>query len=560
MRVRAVVGPLVSGATYRRGVYLLLGAVLLLPYVLAAAAFVQLLTQPATPPGLALILLAMALVVGGLPPFLRGTRALEIAAARSLLGVPLPDPPARAEAGRQGRETRLRAALWFGVHLVTGGVVALLVLIPLTMGLALVARLLGVAGLEPDALSLGPLGRPGPLWQALLGVGLLLGVPYAVAGLGALAAVMAPVLLGPSTAERIAVLEARAARLAERNRVARELHDSIGHALTVTTLQASAALELLDSDPEFARRALTAIEDVGRAAAEDLDHVLGMLREDRPAGGGRRPASPSPDARPGEPGATTDEPDAGAGEPSARPGTPEAGPGTPEAGPGAPGAGPGGPGARRGGPGAEPGAPGAGAGAPGAGLGGPGAGAGALRAGLGAPDAGRGAPGAGAGAPGAFQGSPRAGRGGPGARPVGPDDHRLADLDRLVAHSRGTGIEVRAEVGGPVAGLAAPVSREGYRIIQESLTNVLRHAGPVPVALRVTVDDRTLVIDVANPVTRPSPRHAGGRGLDGMRERVTLLGGAMTAGPDGDRWRVSVRLPAGGAAAEPGPAGEGTRP
>src|SRR6266498_4383720 len=69
----------------------------------------------------------------------------------------------------------------------------------------------------------------------LVGCIVLVVVVYAVAGLGALAALMAPVLLGPSPTERIAALEARAVHLAERNRLARELHDSVGHALTVTT-------------------------------------------------------------------------------------------------------------------------------------------------------------------------------------------------------------------------------------------------------------------------------------------------------------------------------------
>ena len=104
-----------------------------------------------------------------------------------------------------------------------------------------------------------------------IGVVLLIATAYAVAGLGALAALMAPVLLGPSPTERMAALQAEAQRLAEGNRIARELHDTIGHALTATTLQASAARELFDSDPAFARRALEAIERVGRDAMNDLD-------------------------------------------------------------------------------------------------------------------------------------------------------------------------------------------------------------------------------------------------------------------------------------------------
>ncbi|MFC0552902.1 sensor histidine kinase [Planotetraspora thailandica] len=409
MTIRTVTGPLVSGTTYRRGVHLLLGGILLLPYLLVGAAFVELSTAPQMPPALTLLVLAVALPIAGVPPFLRGTRALEIVAARALLGVPLPDPPATAERGRHARETRLRAALWFAVHLVIGGLVAALLLIPMVMAVIFIGQRLGVGGQALSGLRLGPLDEHDSGWLAVLGVVLIVGVVYAVAGLGALAAVMAPVLLGPSPAERIAALEAHAVRLAERNRLARELHDSVGHALTVTTVQAAAAREVLDDDPAFVRRALGAIEEAGRAAAEELDLLLGMLRD---------------------------------GEASDR-----------------------------------------------------------------------------------------------------SSGHDLNGLGRLVADSRGAGVEVRAEIAGRVDEVPAPVSREGYRIVQESLTNVLRHAGPVPVDLRVALDGEVLVIDVASPLTRPV-RPGDGRGITGMRERVGLLGGTMTAGPDDGRWRVHVRLPA----------------
>ncbi|QFY10451.1 two-component sensor histidine kinase [Nonomuraea phyllanthi] len=418
MRVHALVTPLISGVTYRRGVHLLLGGVLLLPYLIIGYTIVRVVTVPATPRVL-IPLLALAVLVGCVPPFLRGTRSLEIAAARSLLGVPLPDPPAttgqatgqEAREKRETRETRVRGALWFAVHLVIGGVVGLLLAVPVVLGVIFIAQWFGVDAELMAGLRVGPLNEHDTGWLALVGVVLLIGVLYTVAGLGALAAVMAPVLLGPSAAERIATLEAHATRLAERNRLARELHDSIGHALTVTTVQAAAALEVLDTDPRFARRALTAIEDVGRAAADDLDRVLGMLREGGPA-----------------------------------------------------------------------------------------------------------------------DRSPRRG---------------LADLDKLLAQSRGTGVDVHVETEGAVGSLPAPVSREGYRIIQETLTNALRHAGPVPVTLRVAVHGGSLAIDVANPVTGSTPRHTGGRGLIGMRERVDLLGGSMTAGLEEGQWKVSVRLPKG---------------
>ncbi|MFJ7243937.1 sensor histidine kinase [Kitasatospora sp. NPDC098652] len=96
---------------------------------------------------------------------------------------------------------------------------------------------------------------------------------------------MAVRLLGPSPAERLAEAELRAERLLERNRLARELHDSIGHALTVTVLQAGAAREV--GDPAFAAKALEVIEETGRQAMEDLERTLVLLRE-TPAGGAAR--------------------------------------------------------------------------------------------------------------------------------------------------------------------------------------------------------------------------------------------------------------------------------
>jgi Histidine kinase len=57
-------------------------------------------------------------------------------------------------------------------------------------------------------------------------------------------------------------------------------HDSVGHALSVVAIQANAAVRVLDRDVEFVRQALTAIGDTAKSAVEDLDHVLGLLREE----------------------------------------------------------------------------------------------------------------------------------------------------------------------------------------------------------------------------------------------------------------------------------------
>ncbi|GAA2708354.1 sensor histidine kinase [Actinoplanes palleronii] len=256
--------PLVTAATYRRAVFLLLGGVLALPYAIGAGLLVgAFVKEPGGWLGKAPVALA-GVVIALIPPFLGGTRELEIAAARSLLAVDLPAPDRRRALEL---ETRLRAALWFGLHLCTGVAIGALLLIVLPVGM------LAMAGGEA-------LGTRFSWWWLPAGPVILAGVLYAVAGLGRLAATMAPVLLGPSPGERERRLADRERRLAERNRLARELHDAVGHALTAMTLQAGAARAVFDTDPGFARTALTAIEETGRSAADELDTVLGLLRDE----------------------------------------------------------------------------------------------------------------------------------------------------------------------------------------------------------------------------------------------------------------------------------------
>lgn len=96
--------------------------------------------------------------------------------------------------------------------------------------------------------------------------------------LGGLLRRIAGTLLGMSGAERITQLERRTEQLAEGTRLLRELHDSVGHALSVVTVQPGAARRTLRGDPGFTEQALTAIEESARTALEDLDHVLGLLR------------------------------------------------------------------------------------------------------------------------------------------------------------------------------------------------------------------------------------------------------------------------------------------
>ncbi|MEV7519787.1 histidine kinase [Streptomyces sp. NPDC091371] len=94
--------------------------------------------------------------------------------------------------------------------------------------------------------------------------------------------------------------------------------------------------------------------------------------------------------------------------------------------------------------------------------------------------------------------------------------------------------------------LPAPVELAAYRIVQESLTNALKHASPGSVAVRVARTGGTLTVAVDSPYgDRPGPRAPGsGAGLVGMRERAELLGGEFTAGRSGSLWRVRASLPA----------------
>ncbi|TDC49053.1 two-component sensor histidine kinase [Jiangella ureilytica] len=234
--------------------------------------FVQLFTEPGTPYVPAGVLAAVTFVIGTVPPFLPAMRALEITATRSLLDVDLPDPVADPP-----WETRLFGAGWYVLHLLCGGVAVSAILVASPTAVLLVARGLGFDD-GRGIVGLPVLDGVGGVWAVLLGLGVVVATAYLVAGIGALLAWFAPLLLGPSPAELRLAMEIQAQEFAERNRLARELHDSVGHALTVTTLQAAAARRVLDSDPEFARRALVAVEEAGRTAMEDLDHVLGVLR------------------------------------------------------------------------------------------------------------------------------------------------------------------------------------------------------------------------------------------------------------------------------------------
>lgn len=190
----------------------------------------------------------------------------------------------------------------------------------------------------------------------------------------------------------------------ERARLARELHDAVGHAVTVMVTHAGAAHLALGDERAEIRDSLGRIEDVGRTAMADLDQILGLLEADRP-----------------------------------------------------------------------------------------------------------------------------------------PFD-LAASMRRLVAGLPG---RLRAEltVDGDLRDVADPVARTVHRVVQESLTNVVRHARATTVSVRLSRGEEGIVVEVADDGSAAGPA-APGRGLTGMGERVRRLGGTCLAGPDpSGGWRVDARIP-----------------
>ncbi|RSM39344.1 histidine kinase [Amycolatopsis balhimycina DSM 5908] len=398
-----VLRPLTSKATYRRWVYLVLGGAISVPYLLFAVVavpsvlpFVTTLEQAMVAGGL----LTLAVLAG--TAFLPAVHVLESTAIRELLDDPVPDAPAKPHT-RQGR---LHAATMFLLHVVAGLSVSFFSLAaPVAIGVSISAVFTGYLMRTTEGQDITvPKGWASAWLPVVFAFGVVLLI-YAVWAVGGLLRRAAAGLLGTTAADRIARLERRTEQLAERNRLARELHDSVGHALSVVTLQAGAARRTLRTDPDFTERALGAIEESARTALDDLDHVLGLLREEA-AGRAPQPA--------------------------------------------------------------------------------------------------------------------------------------LADLETLL---KTTGTDVTAEIRGDLAAVPPVVSREVYRILQECLTNVVRHAGRVPVTVVVDVSADELLARVANPLGSGAGRAGGGRGLRGMTERVAVLGGELTAGRVDDRWEVVVRVP-----------------
>ncbi len=260
------------------------------------------------------------------------------------------------------------------------------------------------------------------IWLAPLIYGYAVPVNDALALAGWLLAVAIAAEATRIRAERAAAtrasrqLDQRRRQSEERLRIARDLHDVLGHNISLINVQASMGLDLMDRQPEQARAALSAIKSASKEALEELRTMLTPLRGDDDIA----PRSPVPG---------------------------------------------------------------------------------------------------------------------------------LDRLPELVEFTRAAGLTVEVEVTGTAPPLPAAVELAAYRIIQESLTNVARHAGRVRVTVRVTYEDGCVHVEIDDDGTAPSagPVAIGtGSGINGMRERATALGGYLSAGfRPGGGFRVSARLPVG---------------
>jgi signal transduction histidine kinase len=209
---------------------------------------------------------------------------------------------------------------------------------------------------------------------------------------------------------------ARLAVIGERARIARELHDSVAHTVSVMVLQAGAAEQVLASAPDKAQEATRTVEVKGRDALGELHELLGVLHDDEDTG----PRAPQPS---------------------------------------------------------------------------------------------------------------------------------LTDLDTLIAHVACTGLPVELRVHGEPTVLPVGVDVSAYRIIQEALTNALKHAGPVPTTVTLHYTPEALVVEIlddggGNGCTGRRPANSTGHGLIGMRERVALYHGDLQTGPGPHSgYQVRARLP-----------------
>ena len=369
----------------------------------------------------------------------RGLAAIERRMAVSLLDVHIAPPP-RISQLRDSRRGQLRTLFtngttWRGLgYLLERWIVGLVSFILATTFVS-VAGMLAIAPFLKGAITIDQwTSRPGlsSAWAPAAAVLVAIGGWYLAAGIGYVQGFIAVALLGPSARDEMAVLQGRTAKLTAQTQLARELHDSVGHTMTSVVVQAGAAHRVFDSNPSFAKDALHEIGLSARQALDELDHMIGMLRNDGHATPDRSPAP------------------------------------------------------------------------------------------------------------------------------------TLADLPRLLSTAERSGLHLNSTLSGDPAIVPGRISRECFRIVQEGITNVTKHAPGTHARVTVEVADRSVTIEVANPVAdapSTSPRHSSGRGLVGITERANMLGGVAWSGPVEGSYILRVVIPYGaGPAAGTGWAGAGWGP
>ncbi|WP_040391868.1 sensor histidine kinase [Catelliglobosispora koreensis] len=125
----------------------------------------------------------------------------------------------------------------------------------------------------------------------------------------------------------------------------------------------------------------------------------------------------------------------------------------------------------------------------------------------------------------------------------------LEQVPGIVERMMEAGLRVNLRVNGQRPALPPVTDLYGYRVVQESLTNVLRHAGASEAAVTIDYAPETVSITVTNPVGRVSGSSGSGSGINGMRQRVEAVGGEFSAGKvSSDRFEVRAILPLGGTA------------
>lgn len=131
----------------------------------------------------------------------------------------------------------------------------------------------------------------------------------------------------------------------------------------------------------------------------------------------------------------------------------------------------------------------------------------------------------------------------PGAAPLRPAE-TLADLPAIVDAANATGLTASLHLG-EVGEVSPGTQLTVCAVVREALHNTTRHAGPVRARVEVGRESGVIVVDVTDdgPLDGWRPQPGAGHGLDGLRERVTALGGTLRAGPERGRFRLTARIP-----------------